>query len=77
MVEQLICNQQVGGSSPSCGLWGISSTGRASALQAEGNGFDPRILHLKIKLKRVRSNRSIKYVRKVRLVSSLLKTLCA
>lgn len=27
-------------------LWGISSSGRASALQAEGDGFESRILHL-------------------------------
>ena len=26
-------------------IWGISSSGRASALQAEGDGFESRILH--------------------------------
>ncbi len=46
LVEQLICNQQAGGSSPLDGsIWGISSDGRASALHAEGRRFDPAILH--------------------------------
>ena len=29
------------------GLWGISSAGRAPALHAGGQGFDPLILHQK------------------------------
>ena len=50
LAEQLICNQQVIGSSPiwvvvlqyaSDVLWGLSSAGRASALQAEGHRFEP------------------------------------
>lgn len=28
-------------------IWGISSVGRALALQARGHGFESRILHLK------------------------------
>ena len=33
-------------------LWGISSAGRAPALQAGGRRFDPVILHQKFKRKR-------------------------
>ena len=48
LAEQLICNQQVVGSNPTAGsnfIWGISSVGRAVALQATGRWFDPSILH--------------------------------
>ena len=31
-------------------LWGVSSVGRASALQAEGRWFDPSTLHWTISL---------------------------
>ena len=49
LAEQLICNQQVIGSSPIIGfvplaghyrVWTFSSAGRASALQAEGHRFE-------------------------------------
>ena len=49
LVELLICNQLVGGSSPSVGstiniiLSGSSSVGRASAFQAECREFEPRL----------------------------------
>ena len=79
LAEQLICNQQVFGSSPNIGsffsegfpsgqrgqtvnllrnasvvrihhlpfrIWGLSSAGRASALQAEGHRFEPCRPHL-------------------------------
>ena len=29
-----------------CVIWGISSIGRASALQADGCGFESHVLHL-------------------------------
>ena len=47
LVEQGSCKAQVGGSSPLGGsiLWGCSSDGRALALQAKGQGFDPPHLH--------------------------------
>ena len=50
LAEQLICNQQVIGSSPIIGLfiWGLSSAGRASALQAEGHRFEPYRPHLSV-----------------------------
>ena len=51
LAEQLICNQQVIGSSPvwvvSLKIWGLSSAGRASALQAEGHRFEPYRPHFK------------------------------
>ena len=53
LAEQLICNQQVIGSSPIIGfvperdsIWTFSSAGRASALQAEGHRFEPYRSHL-------------------------------
>ena len=33
---------------PYATLWGCSSSGRAPALQAGGNGFDPRHLHQEV-----------------------------
>ena len=46
-VERWSHKPLAGGSIPSCGtrIWGISSFGRASALHAEGERFDPVILH--------------------------------
>ena len=38
-------------------MWGISSAGRASALQAEGNGFESRILHSLGELKYAQFNK--------------------
>ena len=55
LAEQLICNQQVIGSSPvwvvsvivfTITIWDLSSAGRASALQAEGHRFEPCRSHL-------------------------------
>ena len=55
LAEQLICNQQVIGSSPpgvvrmkfyNMHAWDLSSAGRASALQAEGHRFEPCRSHL-------------------------------
>ena len=48
--EHLLCKQRVNGSIPFTStitqyLWGYSSAGRASALQAEGQRFDPVYLH--------------------------------
>ena len=48
--EHLLCKQRVIGSIPFTStihilMWGYSSVGRASALQAEGHRFDPVYLH--------------------------------
>src|SRR5574344_391847 len=52
--EHLLCKQRVNGSIPFTSTilndvkrspWGYSSVGRASALQAEGQRFDPVYLH--------------------------------
>ena len=47
MVEQWFCKPKVVGSNPTGGTihWGISSAGRAIALQAIGQRFEPVILH--------------------------------
>ena len=50
LAEQLICNQQVGGSSPLDGSTscGSNSIGRVSAFQADCCGFESRLpLHFK------------------------------
>ena len=47
-VEQRLDKAWVGGSRPPLAtmfMWGISSFGRAAALQAVGDQFDPGILH--------------------------------
>ena len=46
-IEHLTTNQGVTGSNPvwDANLWGISSAGRAPALHAGGQGFEPLILH--------------------------------
>ena len=47
LVEQWTVNPCVAGPSPATGarLWGCSSVGRASALQAEGRQFESDQLH--------------------------------
>ena len=45
LVEQLICNQQVGGSNPLGGSREVSSVGRASRLHREGHRFEPCTSH--------------------------------
>ena len=46
LVEQVFCKDQVAGSSPVNGSRGISSVGRAPALQAGCQEFESPILHL-------------------------------
>ena len=48
MVEHTAVNRVVVGSSPTRGvyIWGISSVGRAPALQAGGHESESRMLHL-------------------------------
>ena len=48
MVEHLVWDQGVVGSNPvfPIFLWGLSSAGRAPALHAGGQRFDPASLHL-------------------------------
>ena len=45
LAEQLICNQQVGGSNPLGGSREVSSVGRASRLHREGHRFEPCTSH--------------------------------
>ena len=47
-LKSLGLNIRAGSSLARPTIWGISSSGRAPALHAEGNGFDPRILHQKL-----------------------------
>ena len=54
-VEHSAVNRSVVGSSPTWGVWGLSSAGRASALQAEGHRFEPCRPHF-IYLLRSRKN---------------------
>ena len=48
LVEQVFCKDQVAGSSPVNGSRGISSVGRAPALQAGCQEFESPILHKRI-----------------------------
>ena len=50
MVEHLVWDQGVVGSNPvfPISLWGLSSAGRAPALHAGGQRFDPASLHFNL-----------------------------
>ncbi|VXB90336.1 hypothetical protein BACI71_140002 [Bacillus mycoides] len=57
MVEHLVWDQGVAGSNPVFPIlvWGLSSAGRAPALHAGGQRFDPARLHQKSSLKTERN----------------------